>query len=199
MVERLNLVLLTYKIPLALCLVGLVLIIGGIIAPNLSHPKPLPKESLVNKSDVALNQIKVNVSGAVNNPGVYSLNSNNRIEDAVRASGGFSEKANSTYISKVLNLSQKLSDGQKIYIPFQEESYTQTTTSVSNVQSGATSGLIGLNSGTQAQFESLPGIGPVTATKMIKARPFSEISELLNRKILSKKVYDQVQNLVDLN
>lgn len=199
MVEKLNEALLTYKIPLVICLVGLVLIIGGLVAPNLTHSKVIPKESLINKGDLTPDKIKINLSGAVVNPGVYTLNSSDRIDDALKAAGGFAEQANRTYISKVLNLSQKLTDGIKIYIPFQDENTPSNLTSIPNSQGSAVSGFIGINSGTQAQLESLPGIGPVTAAKIINSRPFGEVADLLYRKVVSKKVYDQIQNLVDLN
>ena len=106
-----------YKIPGALTLVGIVLITGGLFlssSQNKSqHAPQFPKESLVQAK-----KIMVDVSGAVKNPGVYGLESGARVEDAIKASGGFDEKANAGYISKSLNMAQTLSYGSKIYVPF---------------------------------------------------------------------------------
>src|SRR5205085_1673286 len=101
-------------------------------------PKSFPKESLVN----AEQGIKVDISGAVNSPGVYSLPSSARVEDAIKTAGGFSETANGGYISKSLNLSQKLSDGQKIYIPVSGENTGGVVAGTSTTTSG---GKIGIN------------------------------------------------------
>ncbi|OGY28238.1 MAG: hypothetical protein A3F33_02295 [Candidatus Woykebacteria bacterium RIFCSPHIGHO2_12_FULL_43_10] len=57
-------------------------------------------------------------------------------------------------------------------------------------------GLINLNTASEAQLISLPGIGEVTAGKIISARPYQSIDELTVRKIVTKKVYDKIQSLV---
>lgn len=198
--DRLNAFLSIYKIPLALSLVGLVLIIGGIYTNQPVKAKAFPAASLVKPTDTPPNQLKINISGAVNNPGVYSMNLGDRVEDAIKAAGGFSDDANPEYISKVLNLSLKISDGQKIYLPFANEKAPVVMMAASNSSpQTTTSGLIGLNTGTPAQLDSLPGVGPVTSQKIITARPYTDINELFSRKVVSKSVFEKIQPLVDLN
>lgn len=182
-----------YKIPLILGLVGVVLVAGSFISSNLSKPQSaadFPKESIV---DVNLSQIKVDIGGAVKNPGVYSFSRGERVEDVIAKAGGFAGNANSEYISKSLNLSQKISDGQKIYIPFEGES------GLSQVAGMGVPGKIGINSASSSQLEELPGVGPATAAKIIGARPYQSLEELLAKKALSKSVYEKVKDLVDLN
>ena len=109
--ENLNQKFQSYKIPILLSLLGVVLILGGIFSSGLggvkkSQPQNFPKESLVSASKIT--EIKLDISGAVNSPAVYSLSSDSRVEDAVRAAGGFSSNANSDYIAKNINLSQKV-------------------------------------------------------------------------------------------
>lgn len=189
-----------YKLPALLCLIGLVLILGGIFSSNLLN-KPetneFPKESLV-KSD-KISGIKIDISGAVKTPGVYQLSKDSRMEEAIALSGGFDNIANKDYIAKKLNLSQKLIDGQKIYIPFEGEDFQPQIGSGGGAVAGASTSIVGLNTGTQAELEALPGIGPVTAQKIIGARPFNDISELLSKKAVSKSVFDKIKNLVDLH
>lgn len=187
--EKINQLLNEYKIPIGLSLVGLVLIIGGIFSSGiLNKPKQYPKESLVDQKP---NTIKVDISGAVVKPGVYSIPLGSRVEDIIKASGGFDQRSNKEYISKSLNLSQKISDGQKIYVPFEGET-------VGGV-AGAQSSKIGLNSATQSQLEALPGIGPATALKIIAGRPFADVNELISKKVVSRAVFEKIKDLVDIN
>lgn len=179
-----------FKIPIGLSLVGIVLIIGGLVASGLTKPKiEYPKESIVSGQK----QISVDVSGAVVNPGVYQLEENSRVEDAVLAAGGFSENANGEYISRNLNMALKLSDGMKIYVPFVGEQYSGGVSSVAGVKTQ-----ININTATQAELEALPGIGPVTAAKVISGRPYSKIEDLLTLKIVSKKVFDQIKDSISV-
>lgn len=127
--EEFNKKLQTYKLPILLSLLGVVLIMGGIFSSGLVNAKKpqtqnFPKESLVSASKFT--GIKLDISGAVNSPAVYSLPADSRVEDAIKAAGGFSSSANADYIAKNINLSQKLTDGQKIYIPFQGKLWVES-------------------------------------------------------------------------
>lgn len=194
--ERINEILSQYKIPIALSLVGLVLIIGGLFSSGLfkqSNKPKIPAESIVlGNSAVGM---KVDISGAVVAPGVYELSSNERMEDLLKKAGGFSASASAEYVSKTINLASKLSDGQKVYIPFEGEDVRAF-----QVAGAATSSkLVGVNSATPAQLEALPGIGAVTAEKIINKRPYASVDELLTKKVVSKSVYDKIKDLVDIN
>ncbi|HBQ50574.1 hypothetical protein A3B42_05070 [Candidatus Daviesbacteria bacterium RIFCSPLOWO2_01_FULL_38_10] len=178
-----------FKIPIGLSLVGVVLIIGGMVASGLTKPKiEYPKESIVS----GIKKISVDVSGAVINPGVYQLDESKRIEDAVLAAGGLTETANGEYVSKYLNMAQKLSDGMKIYVPFVGDS-APASVAGSTIQSK-----VNINTATQAELEALPGIGVVTASKIISGRPYSKIEDLLTLKIVSKSVFDKIKDLLVL-
>ena len=89
-----------------------------------------------------------------------------------------------------------LSDGQKIYIPKLSE--TQNSVSVNGVSTGNISSKININSAGASDLDSLPGIGSVTAQKIIDARPYSAIEDLLNRKIVSQKVFDQIKEKISI-
>ena len=184
-----------FKIPIALSIVGAVLIIGGMLASNLTGNKTedFPKESLTNSQKI----ITVDVSGAVKRAGVYKLPVDSRIEDAIEAAGGFSDIANREYISKYLNLAQKITDGIKVYIPFTGESSTALLNNQAGLVSGSNVGSkVNINTSTQAELESLPGIGPVTASKIISARPYQSIDQLQNKKIVTKSVFEKIKDSV---
>lgn len=199
--EKFNEILNANKISIALSLVGIVLVIGGIY---LSRPTPkpqaatiYPKESLV--KGVSTEEIKVDVSGAVNNPGVYSFTSETRVEDVIKKAGGFSKKANSEYISKSLNLSQKVSDGIKIYVPFEGEISGGVSGggAVSSL-STTTSGSININSADSKSLDSLPGVGAVTSQKIIDNRPYQSIEELVSKKVVGKSTFEKIKDQISI-
>lgn len=191
-----------YKLPIGLSLVGIVLIIGGIFSSNLTSlpgvkpkasPKVYPKESLVDPKSSGL---KVDISGAVNTPGVYTLVPGSRVEDLMIQAGGFTEAVNKEFVAKNLNLSQKITDGMKVYIPFEGEQGSAVLAANTGPKQAV---LIGINSATQAELDTLPGVGPVTANKIITNRPYSDISELLTKKAVTKTTFEKIKDLVDLN
>lgn len=183
--EKLN----QFKIPIALSALGLVLVIGGIFASgiNKAQPKVYPKDSLVE----AQKMISIDVSGAVVKPGVYQLKDGSRIEDAVAAAGGFAETVNQEYISKYLNMAQRLSDGSKIYVPSTGDQ--GIVSQGGNVVGISAQAKVNINTSTQAELEALPGIGPVTASKIISDRPYSQVDDLLNKKVVSKSVFEKIK------
>lgn len=189
-----------FKLPIGLSLVGIVLIVGGMFASGLTKAKPkdpstgsgqgFPKESLVESQKI----ISVDVSGAVNAPGVYQLKDGSRIEDAVGAAGGFAEVANQEYISKYLNMAQKLSDGSKVYVPVTGEN--SLPSGVGSVAGTSINTKVNINTATQAELEALPGIGPVTASKIISDRPYQEVEELLNKKVVGNSVFEKIKGSI---
>jgi competence protein ComEA len=176
------------KIPIGLLLVGLILIIVGLfIAESKNSPEEFPKESIVQE----IKTITIDIAGAVNKAGVYKLNSNSRIEDAILAAGGLNSDANIEYISKYINMAQKTTDGMKIYIPFIGE---QPAAIVGGAMvAGATNQQININSATASELESLPGIGEVTAAKIIGSRPYQKIEDLLEQKIVNKSTFEKIK------
>lgn len=180
------------KIPIAFTLIGIVLIIGGYFSSGTPGSYGV-KNNIQSSESSLIKPIKVDVSGGVNVPGVYSLDTSKRIEDAVKIAGGFSQNANMEYIAKSLNLSQKLTDGMKIYIP------TALDTNLAQVyplQSANTK--VSINNATQKQLEDLPSIGPVTALKIIQKRPYGSIDELLTKKAVSSSIFGKIKDLIEI-
>lgn len=181
-----------FKLPIALSLLGLVLIIGGVFTSGINKQKAknYPKESFVQSNKT----ISVDVSGAVVNAGVYKLQDGSRVEEAILAAGGFSETANGEYISKYLNMAQLVSDGTKIYVPFSGET---VNTQGSGIVSGAsTQAKININRATQTQLESLPGIASVRASNIISGRPYQNIEELVSRKIIGPSIFENIKDQI---
>lgn len=192
-----------YRIPLALGFVGFVLLIGGLLSSGIvaktffkSTKYPPAKSGQVHPSSLQNPlTIAVDVSGAVESPGVYTLPAESRIEDAIKAAGGVSEEADEVYLTKNINLAQRLSDGTKVYLPYEGD--------VAGAQSGivdkvSQSGIINVNSATLDDLDKLSGVGPVTAQKIIDGRPYGGIEELLTKKAVSRSVYEKIKSSVSV-
>lgn len=187
-----------YKILLIVGVVGLVLLIGGIFSSGIV-PKTFVKSSKQvpqsQNSEVygikKVAEVKVDVSGAVVSPGVYSLNSEARVEDALKLAGGVTDKADPEYVSKSLNLAQKVVDGMKIYVPDISEQAQVNVVSSGNTASPQA--LININEAGLGELDKLPGVGEITAQKIIDNRPYSGIEELVTKKAVSRSVYEKIK------
>lgn len=155
------------------------------------------------KTSAEKGNIVVDVSGSVAKPGVYRLSENARIEDAILAAGGFSEDADVDWTQHSLNLAAKVSDGMKIYIPKVGEETERDKgvigggTSV-GVVGASTNGLVSINSASSSDLEDLPGIGPVTAGKIIDNRPYGSLDELMSKKAVGNATFEKIKELISL-
>lgn len=186
-----------------LALLGLLLIGGGIFWYRSGGGEvegiQIIQEATKSANQTVSKKIKVDVEGAVETPGVYEVDVDTRVDEALRLAGGFSENADSNWIERSLNRAARLVDGQKIYIPRQgEEIKSQIPQLRQGFDGQANPNIISINTGSQVELESLPGIGPVTAGKIISARPYSGIEELVQKKIVGQKVYGQIKDKIGL-
>lgn len=178
---------------------GLIVLLGqngeddAIVFSQGKEQQQTDKQSEVAGATTPQSEIIVDIQGAVLHPGVYLLPKDSRVKDALIKAGGLSEDADRDWIAKKLNLAVKLSDGMKVYIPRIGEDESQA---ISNVSAVSSDGKININSASQKELESLPGIGAVTAEKVISKRPYSSIDELLSRKVISKRVFEQIKEKV---
>jgi competence protein ComEA len=180
---------------LGLLLGGLILISIGLIQIFGQKQASIKFEAGQDAAGSLITKIKVDVDGEVLNPGVYELSSDARVQDALIAAGGLTPNAN----RRAINLAAKIADGQKIYIPRVGESVNQIVGGSAIQGVGVSEDqLISINGATEAQLDTLPGIGPVTAGKIIDGRPYNSIEELLTRKIVGKATYEKIKDLISL-
>jgi competence protein ComEA len=135
----------------------------------------------------------VDVAGAVTAPGVYRLATGSRVADAIDAAGGFAPTVDAAAVARDLNLAALLTDGQKVVVPSRGSA---TPLSSHAQQSGA---LVDLNKASESELDALPGIGPVTAKKIIASRaerPFRDPQELVDRKLVGQKTFEKLRDLV---
>lgn len=130
----------------------------------------------------------VYISGAVKKPGVYEFTSSMRVAEVIDLAGGFSEQVDQNYVNESLNLASLIEDEQHLFIPYQNQ--------INGSSSKNQTGLINLNNAAQTELESLPGIGPSTATKIISNRPYGHVNDLLNVSGIGDAKLDAIRDLV---
>lgn len=131
--------------------------------------------------------IFVDIAGSVINPDVYELPPNSRMKTIIGYAGGFTSNADLVYIERHVNFAERLKDEEKIYIPSIHDTIMSEPVEDSP--------LVNLNSASLAELESLPGVGSVTAEKIVQNRPYKSINDLSERKIIGKAT---LQKLIDL-
>lgn len=179
-------------------LAGILLLVVGVFSAMLISNKATDKGVEIVEQEKEV-YVYVDVAGAVMKPGLYKLSAGARMNDALAAAGGLGEKADREWLNKNLNLAAKIVDGQKIYIPSQGES-----NKIAPSQSkGATlsDGLsltdkININTASSAELDTLWGVGPATAEKIISNRPYGSVEELLTKKAVKSNVYEAIKEKV---
>jgi len=175
---------------------ALVLLLGrfalgaGTTTPAASLPPPPAGE--VNGSGLSSSRVVVDVVGAVRRPGLYRLPQRARIADAVARAGGTTAKADLAQV----NLAAPVADGEQIVVP--RQGIAAPTSAVT--AAGSSSARVQLSTATLEQLDSLPGVGPVTAQKILDYRQehgaFHSVDELDAVPGIGPKRLDQLRELV---
>ena len=164
------------------------------------------EEDVIEKNDVEeINKIIVHITGCVTNPGVIEIEEGARIVDAIELAGGITEEAD---ISKV-NLAYIIKDAQKIYIP---SIYDQNNIEYITTQNGdnviiednkkGENRMININTAMQTELETLPGIGPSTALKIINYREdngkFNSIEEIKQVPGIGDSKFSNIKDMIEV-
>ncbi len=153
--------------------------------------RPARRLEVVLPTSAPAAEVVVYVSGAVGVEGVYSLREGDRVVDAIEAAGGLTSDADRSRV----NLASRVSDEQHIHVPRAGEVLPDQKATVS-------SGLIDLNTASQAQLEELPGIGPALASAIIEYREtsggFERVEDLLNVPRIGEATLARLRPLVSV-
>lgn len=172
------------------------------IVLNLSRDgsREIEFQELASASSELKKDIKVDIAGAVERPGVYTLVSDSRIQDLLLVAGGLSQTADRTYVARQINLAAKLTDGSKVYIPLEGEQTkpAQPVSAVQGASSNTSNNIININTASVAELDTLPGVGEVTVGKIVTNRPFQKIEELLEKKIVNKSTWEKIKELISV-
>ena len=200
-------------------------IITSLISTN-DKAKTLPVSSLpqsaqgaVTSKAVQAKTVRVQVSGAVLEPGIYDVPANCRVEEAIAAAGGLTENADSERV----NLVRKVRDGMQIKVPAQKATRTssaqkknaQTKSALGESASGksgsnkAGSGRnssmmqsVRINSASAGELQQLPGIGPALAQRIVETRSsgrFTSAEDLLRVPGIGKAKLAKLRDYVEVD
>jgi len=139
--------------------------------------------------------LTIHVAGAVLRPGLYKLDEGTRVADALQRAGGAAPDA----LLDDLNLASRLTDGQKVLVP---RAVAAAPAAGAPAAAAAGSGLINLNTASVEQIDSLPGVGPALAGRIVDYRkkngPFSSVDDLDNIEGIGPKKLENFKDLVTI-
>lgn len=165
----------------------------------------------------------VEVSGAVLHPDVYVVSPGTHMKEVVDMAGGLTNMADKWYVERNYNLAKRVGDQEKIYIPYLTDIQNGTfyeqkrvleylqplyfnndkaplpSTSSGQALTKEGSGLtISINTATSQELDTLPGVGPVTAQKIVDSRPYTTVGELVSKKVVNQSTFDSMKDLIKL-
>ncbi|MDG3132227.1 helix-hairpin-helix domain-containing protein [Streptococcus suis] len=146
-------------------------------------------------------ELVVDVKGAVVNPGLYTLSVGSRLNDAVEAAGGFTSHAD----PKSVNLAQKLTDEAVVYVASQGEDISVVSHQNTNASSSLadSSGKVNLNTATEAELQTISGIGAKRAADIVAYRQenglFKTVDELNNVSGIGAKTMETLRAYVTVD
>lgn len=180
-------------------LIGAGLIILAIRQPG-GHPVEL-------RSPPTPAPLVVHISGGVVKPGVYELPQGSRLQDAVRVAGGLLASAD----SNMLNLAANLKDGERLFIPTLAPTQAPVSAQanpnevrlavpLSIVPEATISGKVNINTASVDELDQLPGIGPVTAQKIVEHRQanglFQSVEAIMDVSGIGPAMYEKLKDLI---
>jgi competence protein ComEA len=159
-----------------LVIAGIALVISGAYVLRPTSPNEIQDVPVLETQAIST-QITVDVAGAVTSPGVYLLAANSRVVDAIKAAGQTLKGADTSD----LNLARIMKDGEQIYVYPKATSFSRSTTSTRATP--VRRGPLAINRASAKELESLDGIGPVLASRIVTYRsvngPFTAVEDLL--------------------
>lgn len=200
-----------------ICLIGLVLFAGFSLfrgaGDKLEVESSAQSSAETEESDtrtVSAGMIYVDVGGAVKTPMLAELPEGSRVDDAIKAAGGLKQEADMTSI----NRAEFLEDGQKVFIPsfpldedgniIENPAGGTADISAASADSGgaAASGKININTADSTALQTLNGVGPATAQKIIDYRhsngSFSSVEDIKNVSGIGDKTYEKLKDSITI-
>ncbi len=194
--------------------VGLILGAGSVTLIGRGQPASIiiqpPVPTAIPDPTATPGPLRVFVSGAVRAPAVYELPHGGIVQQAIEQAGGFTAEADTA----VVNLALPLQDGMQIYVPTMAETVEEVQAvitspavrlegveldagGVENTAVEQDGGVVNINTADVAQLDTLPGIGPSTAEKIVEYRdangPFATIDDIMNVSGIGPAKFEQIQ------
>lgn len=192
----------------SLCILLLIALIscGGIFYNQFASHE---KADEITTTDIAEHmpvndEVTVYVSGEVNSPGVITLDNSCRIKDAITACGDFTPLADKNSV----NLAQKLTDGMQIKVSALSQNQSDKTdydailNEGTNNKSTQDTTMVNINTASKEELDTLPGVGPATADKIIEYREtngqFNSIEDIKNVRGIGEAKFSKMQSRIQI-
>lgn len=192
---------------IVLLLVGVILFSGGYRFARIKDKSPEKlKPALESADENKAKEVTVHVFGAVAKPGVYQVSQGSRVIDAINMAGPTGEADLDS-----IKLASKVTDGQDIPVPFKagidpaavgvtQGASTSAGISGRNVFTAPADGLVNINTANQSELDTLPGIGPALAQRIIQYREtnglFQSIEDLKNVSGIGDKNFENMKDKI---
>lgn len=178
---------------------GLLLVLavsGRVVLGGAEGPGAPPVRAALSATSTAPRTVVVHVVGAVRRPGLYELAEGSRIDEAIKKAGGPKPKA----ALELVNLAAPIADGQQILVPAREDVIAAPF--APDPAQSLPAAKVHLNTATLEQLDALPGVGPVTAQKILDYRTehgsFQSVDELDAVSGIGPARLEQLKPLVEL-
>ena len=203
--------LLSYVVVLFL---GVIVGAGGVSLAGRVQPAPIiiqpPVPTALPQPTNTPGPLRIFVNGAVTAPAVYELPHNSIVQQAIEQAGGFTAEADTA----VVNLALPLQEGMQIYVPTLAETAEQPVAIISaparsgGIELGdvaetavdSPAGVVNINSADVTELDTLPGIGPSTAEKIVEYReangPFATIDEITSVSGIGPAKFEQIEAFI---
>jgi competence protein ComEA len=168
-------------------------------------PPPTLQPTLTPLPSPTPGPLRVDVAGAVRTPGVYTLPAASIIADAIAAAGGPSDDADLDRVNKAV----PLTDGMQVYVPHLAEVVAPQPVEPVPAKAAAAplteTGAVGaseggarldINTATLTELDTLPGIGPATAQRIIDGRPYGALEDLMRVKGIGQATFDKLKERI---
>ena len=163
---------------------------------SLSEAETAEKETATVSDSGSRSRIFVDISGCVKKPGVYEVDSGYRIFQVIEEAGGVTRNADTS----VINQAEPVTDGLKIVIPDKDSANASSDSRSVLSASDQDSGKININTADSTALQEIPGIGPVTAEKIISYREqnglFRSPEDIKNVSGIGDKTYDKLKSII---
>jgi DNA uptake protein ComE-like DNA-binding protein len=176
--------------------------------------KNISQTQAVTTNNYQINSGYADISGAVNNPGIYKTSGDTRLFQLITMAGGLNIDADRDFIARNFNFAVPIIDQQKIYIPsyfdIQNELFMETKkivsteleqlqkteeiTTISTLK--GISSLVSINTDNLTKIMTLPGVGEVTGQRIIAGRPYETIDDLVNKDVIKQTLFEKIKDML---
>ncbi len=192
-----------YRSVLVILVICVALLIAFILKNVSGAPVEEPSFTTASKEEEEIEpeQVKdpervyVDVKGEVVKPGLYEVRQGDRLKFVIDRAGGFTEEAD----EKVINLAVKVIDEMMVYVPKvgEVEAHPELLASSPTSEMNNANSKLNINTATQQEFETLPGIGPAKAGTFVQYReengPFASIEDIQNISGIGEKTFEKLK------